>query len=203
MAKSKLIKFNVKNVKFSMKEELGYSTPEDLAYANSISLEADYNEQKIYGDGQIIAILADDKGKTGTLSVINIEKEYEIACKRALEIEGGLADVQQHASVEHCIYYEVDAIQNGIPITIKNWLFGCITGKPNETYQQTQDDPTINTYDYPLTVMGINLQASTGSSDFVDANGNHVKVTRVTAYPEDTGYATFGTAVPTPKAKAA
>lgn len=204
MAKSKLLKFNIKNVKYAMKDELGeFGTPKDLAYANSLSLEADYNEQKIFGDGQIIAILADDKGKTGTLSVLNIEKEYEVDCKRAREVEGGIADIQQHASIEHAIYYEVDAIQDGVPITIKNWLYGCITGKANETYQQTQDDPTVNYYDYPLTVMGTNLKDSAGTSDYVDANGNTYKVTRLTAFPSDTGYSTFGNTVPVPKEKAA
>lgn len=202
MAKTKMFKFNIKNVKFAKKDELGvYKTPEDLAYANSLSLEADYNETKLYGDGQVIGILADDKGKTGTLSVVNIEHEYEIACGRMMEIDGGIADIQQHASIEHAIYYEIEALKAGKPITIKTWLFGCITGKANETYQQTQDDPTVNTYDYPLTVMGINLKKSTGTEDFVDANGNTVKVTRLTSYPEDVGFATFGATVPVPKEK--
>ena len=203
MGKTKLFKFNIKNVKYSFKEELGtFGAPVDLAYANSLSLEADYNETKIFGDGQIIAILADDKGKTGTLSVLNIENDYEIACGRVKEIDGGYADIQQHSSVEHALYYEVDAIKDGKPITIKNWLFGCITGKANETYQQTQDDPTVNTYDYPLTVMGVNLKNTAGTADYVDANGNTYRVTRLTAYPESTGYATFGASVPTPKEKA-
>lgn len=204
MAKNKLIKFNIKNVKYAIKNDLGeYGEPKDLAYANSLSLEADYNEQKIFGDGQIIGILADDKGKTGTLSVLNVEQEYEVDCKRARLIDGGLADIQQHASIEHAIYYEVDAIQDGVPITIKNWLFGCITGKANETYQQTQDDPTVNYYEYPLTVMGTTLQDSTGTKDYVDANGNTYKVTRLTAFPTDTGFATFGDTVPIPKEKVA
>ena len=203
MAKSKLIKFNIKNVKYATKEELGtYSAPVDLAYANSLALEADYNEQKIYGDGQVIGILSDDKGKTGTLSVVDLNSDYEIACGRMMLVDGGIADIQQHASIEHAIYYEVDALKDGKPFTIKSWLFGCVTGKANESYQQTQDDPTVNTYNYPLTVMGVNLKASTGTEDYIDDNGNTVKVTRITSLPEDTGYATFGASVPTPKAKA-
>jgi len=202
MAKSKLIKFNVKNLKYATKDAEGtYGTPVDLAYANSLSLEADYNEMKIYGDGKLIGILADDKGKTGTLSVTNIEEAYEIACGRMMKVDGGIADVQQHASIEHAIYYEVDALKDGVPITIKNWLFNCITGKPNESYQQTQDDPTINFYDYPLTVMGTNLKTADGTSDYVDTNGNTIRVTRLTAFPDDTGYSTFESTVPVPKEK--
>lgn len=204
MGKTKLFKFNIKNVKYAIKDDTldTFGAPKDLAYADSISLEADYEETKLYGDGQILAVLADDKGKTGSLSVINIEKHYEIDMKRSLEIDGGLAEVQQRSSVDHAIYFEVDALSNGTAITIKRWLFGVTTGKASEAYNQTTDSPTINNYEYPLTILGVNLQAGTGSADYVDENGNTVKVFSMTSFPEDTGYSTFGNAVPVPKVKA-
>lgn len=202
MAKTKMFKFNVKNVKYSLPANGVYGSPKDLAYANSISLEADYDETKLFGDGQILAILGDDKGKTGTLSVTNIEKDYEIDMKRALEVQGGLADIQQRSSVEHAIYFEVDAIEDGVGKTIKRWMFGVTTGKASETYEQTTDSPTINTYDYPLTVLGTNLKDSLGEDDYTDENGNTIKVFYLTSFPGDAGYETFGDTVPTPKAKA-
>lgn len=202
MAKTKMFKFNVKNVKYAVKNDLGtYATPEDLAYANSISLEADYDETKLYGDGQILAVLGDDKGKTGTLSVTNIEKDYEIAMKRSMEIDGGLADIQQRSSVEHALYFEVDAIEDGVAKTIKRWVFGVTTGKASETYEQTTDNPTINTYDYPLTALGVNLKDTAGTADHTDANGNTIKVFYMTSFPGDANYATFQSTVPTPKVK--
>lgn len=203
MAKTKMFKFNVKNVKYAVPVEGVFGTPKDLAYANSISLEADYEETKLFGDGQILAILGDDKGKTGTLSVVNIEKDYEIDMKRSLEIEGGLADIQQRSSVEHAIYFEVDAIENGVGKTIKRWVFGVTTGKASETYEQTQDSPTINTYDYPLTVLGVNLKDSAGTADYKDEFGNTLKAFYVTSFPGEAGYATFESTVPTPKVKVA
>lgn len=203
MAKTKMFKFNIKNVKYAVKGEGGtYESPKDLAYANSISLEANYDETNLYGDGQILAVLGDDKGKTGTLSVTNIEKEYEIDMKRSMEVDKGLAEIQQRSSVEHAIYFEVDALLDGKSITIKNWLLNVTTGKASESYNQTQDNPTINTYDYSLTVLGVNLKASTGSSEYKDENGNTIKVFRITAYPGDTGYDTFDASVPEPKMKA-
>jgi hypothetical protein len=198
MSKKKMFKFNVKNVRYSVPVEGVYGVIKDLAYANSISLEADYNEIKLHGDGQILAVLGDDKGKTGTLSVINIEKDYELDMKRALEVDAGLADVQQRGSVAHALYFETDAIEDGVPKTVKHWLFGVTTGKASETYEQTQDDPTINPYEYPLTVLGVNLKNNLGTADYKDANGNTVKVFRVTSFPGDTGYDTFDDTVPEP-----
>lgn len=201
MAKTKMFKFNVKNVKYAVPVLGIYGEPKDLAYADSISLEADYEETKLYGDGQILAVLSDDKGKTGTLSVINIEKEYEIDMKRSMEIAGGLAEVQQRSTVEHAIYFEVDAIEDGEAKTIKRWLFGVTTGKASETYSQTTDNPTINNYEYPLTILGVNLKKSGSEDDAVDLNGNTIKVFSLTSFPSDLGYESFGDTVPVPKEK--
>jgi len=201
MAKKKLFKFNIKNVKYATPVDGVYGTPAPLAYSKSITLEADYEETKLYGDGQVLAILADDKGKTGVLSVINLEKEYEIAMKRSLEITQGTAEIQQRSTVEHAIYFEVDGIEDGIAKTYKRWLLGVTTGKPSESYTQTEDNPTINGFDYPLTIMGVLLKDTAGTADFVDANGNTVRVWSVTSEPTDTGYATFESAVPVPSAK--
>jgi len=199
MAKKNLFKFNVKNLKYSFATLGTYETPVPLAYANSLALEADYDETILYGDGQKLAILADDKGKTGTLSVTNIEDEYEIACGRAMLVQGGIGDIQQLESKEHALYYETEGILDGKRITIKNWLFGCITGKAGENYEQTTDNPTVNNFDYPLTVLGTLLQDSAGTADYVDENGNTIKCFRITSYPEDSGYDTFGDAVPVAK----
>jgi len=203
MAKKKMVRFNVKNVKFAMvDEETGlYKTPEDLAYANSLSLEPDYSEQPIYMDGEKMDVLIDDKGKTGELSVMNKEPEYEIACGRLIEVEEGYADIQQDNSIQHAIYYEVNARRNGVTITLKSWLYNCVSGQAAESYQQNQDSRTINPFAYPLTIMGVNIKKSTGDEDYFDEKGNTKKVTRITAYPESPGYATFGDTVPIPKMK--
>ena len=60
MAKKKMFKFNVKNVKFSFATAGVYAAPADLAYASALTLEADYNETKLYGDGEILGIIGDD-----------------------------------------------------------------------------------------------------------------------------------------------
>lgn len=198
--KRTLVRFNIKNLKYAMKNENDtYETPKPLAFANSLSLEADFNEVKIYGDGQVIAILPDDKGFTGTLSVTDISPDYEIDCGRAKLIQGGIADIQQLSSKEHALYYELDASDNGTKFVIKTWLFGVFSGKPSESYQQSQDDPSVNFYDYPINVVGTNLMDASGTEEFTDENGNTFKVTRLSSFPDDPGYDTFGNAVPIPK----
>jgi hypothetical protein len=86
--------------------------------------------------------------------------------------------------------------------TIKTWLFNCVTGKPNESYQQTEDDPTFNNYEYSLKVLGTNLRNNLDTADEVDSNGNTIKVYRLSVEPDDAGYATFQDTVPTPTAVA-
>jgi len=202
MAKSKLFLFNVKNLKFAVKTLGVWGTPADLAYGKTIALEADYSETPIYGDGQKLAVLASDKGKTGTLGVTTIEEAYETACGRGMTVVGGYADIEQRSTVEHAIYYEVDGILDGSPITVKNWLFNVVTGKASKSFAQTEDDPTVNGFEYPLTVFGTNLRNSGDTADYTDANGNTIKVFEISAMPNDTGYATFGASVPTPKVPA-
>lgn len=199
--KTKMIKYNVKNLKYALLTAAKtYAAPLDLAYATSITLEADYNETKIYGDGQVLDVIPDDKGRTGGVGVTNIEDEYEVACGRSVELKDGeFADAQQMKSIEHAIYYEVEAIEAGIVKTIKYWIFGCRTGKASESYAQTEDDPTINSYEYPLTALGQNLEANLTTEDYVDALGNTRKIYRIKSVPTDTNYDTFGASVPTPK----
>lgn len=204
MGKNKHVRFNIKNVKYSIPNGGVFPAPSDLAYAHSITLEADYNEVTKYGDGQAIAVVGDDKGKTGTLVVTDINQEYEIACGRMKLVSEGVADISQNKTVPHALYFETNLLDGatGETKTIKTWLFNCVTGKPNESYQQTEDDPTFNNYEYSLKVLGTNLRNNLDSADEVDSNGNTIKVYRLSVEPDDAGYATFQDAVPTPTAAA-
>lgn len=198
--KKKQSRFNVKNVKYSVPNAGVYPAPADLAYAHSISLEADYNETRKYGDGEIIAVIGDDKGKTGTLVVTDLNQDYEIACGRMKLVSEGIADVQQRKTVPHAIYFETDLLDGdtGETKTVKTWLLNVVSGKPSESYQQTEDDPTMNNYEYSLTILGTNLRNNLDTADAVDSNGNTTKVFRISVEPGDTGYDTFEDDVPTP-----
>lgn len=198
-----LLRFNIKNAKYALKSSNGYSAPVPFGYSDSIALEADYSEKVIYGDGKKILTIPNDKGKTGTLGLLTLDEAYEIAMKRRMKTSAGTAEIKQLASVEHAIYFETDYIEDdGEQKTAKTIIYGVTSGRPSQTYNQTTDDINNNNTDYPLTIKGVPLKASSGTEPYKDENGNIVYVWQETSIPGDTGYETFGATITDPKAPA-
>lgn len=199
----RMVAFNIKNAKYALKKDEGYDTPVAFGYADSLALQADYSEKIIYGDGMKIATIPNDKGKTGTLTLLTVDDAYEVAMKRRLATANGMAEIKQLASIEHAIYYEFEYMENdGDTRTAKVWMYGVTSGRPSESLSQTTEDINNNNVDYALTIRGTLLMDSAGTAQYTDASGNHVVVWQVMALPEDTGYATFGDTCPIPKASA-
>jgi hypothetical protein len=119
---------------------------------------------------------------------------------RKMLVDGGaVADITQRDSVEHAIYFEVHQLLDGITKTKKVWLLGVTSGKPSETFTQSKDNVTLNNLEVPLTILGEKMMANDGLTVYKDANGNELKVTKLSVKPTDASYATFGASVPTPK----
>jgi len=195
-----LAQFNVKNGKYQI---AGGSTVEPLAWLTKVSLDRDLATQGIYGDGELQLNIINDKGYTGTLGVTARDIDFEKANGMQMEITGGTAEVQQQSILTNDIYFETEFVgADGVKKTKKVWLFGVEVGAPSESLEQTTDNLNIATYEYPITVKGVYLKATGGTSDFVDTTtGNKVKVFKLSAVPTDTGYTTFGDTVPTPTVK--
>lgn len=204
MAGKNLLKFNAQNGKYAL---LGESaTIKSIGKLDSVSLEADYSEQKIYGDGYVIDTIPSDKGLTGALATTLLNDEYEIDMGRKIELATGLADIKQLDSIPHNIYFEIfareiEGANKGKNQVVKVWLLNVTTGKPGETFKQNEDGITVTTYENSLTVLGVPVKAATGEANYRDANGNEVYATKVVCYPDMVGYATFGDSVPVPKMK--
>ena len=205
MAGKNLLKFNAQNGKYAL---LGESaTIKSIGKLDSVSLEADYSEQKIYGDGYVIDTIPSDKGLTGALATTLLNDEYEIDMGRKIELATGLADIKQLDSIPHNIYFEIfareiEGANKGKNQVVKVWLLNVTTGKPGETFKQNEDGITVTTYENSLTVLGVPVKAATGEENYRDANGNEVYATKVVCYPDMVGYATFGDSVAVPKMKA-
>lgn len=199
-----LVRFNIKNAAYAIKNSTGYAPKVSIGYSDSIALEADYAEKVIYGDGRKLVTLPNDKGKTGTLGLLAIDEAYEIAMKRRMKTANGTAEIKQTASVEHALYFEFDFMdEDGTQKTGKTILYGVTSGRPSETLNQTTEDINNNTISYPLTIKGTPLMSSAGSTPYTDSNGNGVYVWQETSIPGDTGYDTFGNTITAPKASSA
>lgn len=217
-----LIEFNVKNGRFAVNPLLvGGSTlggriisgsdnliVDDngwrimpLTWLNSFSKEKDLSTTDIYGDGEKVLTLVNDKGFTGVLGMTAQDIEYNKALGFMVDIENGLAEVKQRRIVQHAIYFETEfANDYGVVVTKKVWVFGVETQAPSESYEQTTDNINNSMVDYNITIKGTNLKASDGETDYTDDFGNTVKVWTLSKLPGDTGYETFGDSVPTPTA---
>lgn len=199
-----LVRFNIKNAAYAIKNKEGYASKVSIGYSDSISLEADYAEKIIYGDGRKLVTLPNDKGKTGTLGLLAIDDAYEIAMKRRMKTANGTAEIKQTAAVEHALYFEFDFMDdNGVQKTGKTIVYGVTSGRPSDALNQTTDDINNNTVSYPLTIKGAPLMNAAGTDAYKDENGNTVYVWQETSIPGDTGYDTFGNTITAPKASAA
>lgn len=197
-----LVRFNIKNAKYALKNaQGGYENPVPYGYSDSIALQADYAEKIIYGDGRKVFTIPNDKGKTGTLRLLALSEDYELAMKRRMKTAKGTAEIKQMASIEHAIYFETEYMEdNGKMKTAKTIVYGVTSGRPSETYNQTTDDINNNNVEYPLSIKGVAMKASSGNDDYKDENGNIVYAWQETSLPEDSGYDDFGKTIEVPKA---
>jgi len=201
MSKTKEVEFNIKNVKYSVKGSNGaYGVVQDLAYAEAINLESTFSSEPVHGDGEILCEITTDQGLTGSLTTIQSSDDYEIDMNRKMLVDGGaVADITQKDSVEHAVYFESHLLLDGITKTKKVWLLNVTSGKPSETHTQSKENVTLNNLEIPLKILGEKMMTNDGLSVYKDANGNELKVTKLSVKPGDAAYATFGDAVPTPK----
>ena len=145
------------------------------------------------------------RARRGAIGTTARDIEFEKLAGYALEIDGGLAEVQALGYKRFAVYYEtthVDADTN-LPYKVKHWIINAEIGKTNESHATNQASPTFAEYSYPIRVYGSSCKTLAEAGEaYVDENGNKIVVLRVSAYPGDENYDDFGDEVPTPVAKA-
>ena len=193
----KLIEFNCKNGVYAVNDAVN-----PLGYLVSITLDKNLSTKDIYGDGELQLSVLSDKGMTGSLEMTARDDEFEVALGFIKEILGGIADIQALENKKIDIGYETYILtKDGVTKTKKVWLLGVQVSPESDSLSQNTDTTNEATASYGITVTGKNLKASGGTDDFVDENGNTLKVFKISALPTDEGYATFLDTVPTPTAK--
>lgn len=193
----KLIEYNCKNGVYSVDG----TEVKPLGYLVSNTLDKSISTKDIYGDGELQLSVLSDRGMTGTLEMTARDDEFETDLGFVKMIAQGLADVQVLQNKTISVGYENYILTaDGITKTKKVWLLGVNVAPASDSLSQNTDTTNEATASYGLTVKGVNLKDNAGSSDFVDENGNTLKVFKVSCLPTDQGYETFLDSVPTPKA---
>lgn len=196
----KLIEYNCKNGVYNLGGD--DSTIKPLGYLTSVTLDKNIQTKDIYGDGDLQLSILSDKGSTGTLEMTAKDDEFDIDLGFAMKITQGLADIQVLQNKSIAIGFECYiTTTDGITKTKKVWLLGVNVSPASDGLLQNTDTINENTASYGITIKGTNLKATGGATDYVDANGNTIKVYKITSLPSDTGYATFLDSVPVPTAK--
>lgn len=196
-----LIEFNVKNGKYAIQDNLGQYTIKPLTWLNSFSKEKDLSTTDIYGDGEKVLTLVNDKGFTGVLGMTAQDLQYNEDLGFNATISNGLAEIKQRTIRTHAIYFETEfAGADGVIKTKKVWVFGVETQAPSEAYEQTTDNINNSMVDYNITIKGTNLQIPSGNTtvDATDEYGNVIKIWTLSSLPGDANYETFGDTVPVP-----
>ena len=197
-AGKKLIEFNCKNGVYAINDEV-----KPLGYLVSNTLDKSISTKDIYGDGELQLSVLSDRGMTGTLEMTARDNEFETDLGFVKAIAQGLADVQVLQNKTIAVGYENYILTaDGVTKTKKVWLLGVNVSPASDSLSQNTDTTNEATASYGLTVKGVNLKDSEGSADFVDENGNTMKVFKVSCLPTDEGYETFLDSVPTPKVSA-
>lgn len=195
-----LAEFNAKNGQYKTSS----GTLSSLAWLTKVALEKVLNTNDLYGDGDLQLTMVSDRGSTGTITMSAHDEEFETALGFKQAITDGVAEIQQVAKTSGSLYFETQYVgSDGAVKTKKVWLFGVEVSTPSETFDQNTDNINTNVVEYGIVVRGTNLKNSAGTADYTDANGNTRKVYKMTSIPTDEHYATFGDAVPVPKALAA
>jgi len=196
-----LIQHNVRNGQY----QTDGGTVKSLGWLTSVNLDKDLSTQPIFGDGELLLKLVNDKGFTGTLSMTARDVEFETDNGMQMAIGNGQADIQQTKVPDNAIYFETYIVgKDGKEKTKKVWLLGVEVSAPSESLIQDEEDITINSVDYGITVKGVYLKAADGTADYIDPEtGRKVKVFRLSKVPSDDGYKTFGDTVPVPTVQAA
>lgn len=179
--------------------------PESFDYLTSLSLKNQVSTTDQYADDKRIYRKLSDAGIEGEIGTTSQDIGFEQKSGYLIEADGGLlAEIKARGAKPCCFYFEhtrVDAATE-TEYKVKTWLINCHINKATEeTHDTDTDKPSFAAYKYPIVVDGENMKAASGDTDAVDENGFEICVYKVISCPGDTGYATFGDAVPAIKQK--
>ena len=198
-----MVDFNVHDVQIAVKSGDTYDYI-PLGYAAKIALQKQLASKDIYGDGKKIGKLFNDNGYPITLTLTAKDLELEKALGFKEELAVGTADIEQLKSIKVDLFFETDYQGiDGFKKVKKIWLYQVELAPADEEYSQNEDEISTSTVAYTGMVYGTEEQDSTGTSDYVDANGNIPLIFKLSLSSDEQGFDTFHETVAVPTHKAA
>lgn len=190
--------------KFALKTGDVYAEPMDLKYIMGLTLNSKVEAVEVFADDELQLNVPSDSGYEGELNATAPDPELDKRLGLSVEGADGLVGVNMTAYAYGALYFEHTQQRKGeAPYTVKAWLFNVEIGKGSESYATNKKSPEMGSYAYPFKTLGDPLMDADGLKEALDANGMRHKAFRVTSYPGDTGYETFGDKPPVPKVLAA
>ncbi len=198
-----LAQFNIKNAVYALVGE--DETIKPLAWMNTFSKDRNITTKTFYGDGELIVSVTSDKKMSGAIGTTARDSDFEkdIGSMYAPD-GGGIAEIAMRTIKPIHFGFETDFIgEDGIKKAKKVWVLNMQVQSANESLTQDKEDITESTFDYNYEAYGVNLKDNAGTKDFVDENGQTIRVYTISKKPGEEGYETFLDSIPEPKAPAA
>lgn len=180
----------------------GWESPQPFEYLTALALNPIIGNSEVWADDERILRLPADAGQEGAIGTTARDKAFEAAAGYSMAIANSLAEIKTRGYKKFCFYYETSHVDpdTNLDYKVKSWILNTEIGKSSESNSTNQAAPTFAAFSYPIMVEGVNLKANGGATDYIGDDGFPVRVYKVSSYPGDTGYDTFGDAVPTPTA---
>lgn len=192
----------IQNMKVAKKENGTYGEIAPFNFAKNISLNSLLNAIEQHADNRLIFRVPKDDGYDGELGTTAQDTELEKSLGYYKEGKSGGIKTSLVSYARNAIYYEfTEHNEDGVAYAVKVWLYNVEIGKASENTATDTDSIEFGNYSYPIRVYGDKLMASDGKNEYLDENGLGRNAFMYISRPGDTGYETFGDAVPVPEIK--
>jgi len=191
----------VQGAKFAPIGTDGYDTPVKLKYTVNITLSPNVERAERYADNRLIISIPNEPFMDGSMGTTAHDIELEKMAGISMEVAGGVATLGMVKYLRGALYFEhIEIVEDGTSKLVKTWVYNVEVGKGETNLSTKTASITFADYVYPIRSMGDTLMANDGETEYIDQNGMKRNVFMFNAWPDDAGYATFGDAVPVPKA---
>ena len=118
-----------------------YETPFAMPYAKSISFDPQGNKKKIFADNIAAKTLISNTGYSGTLSLLQIPKEFRVKILGEIEKNGALLENSDAKTVEFALIFQFE----GDVTNKRHVLYRCTATRPQIASDTKEEEITENT----------------------------------------------------------